>query len=415
MLDVKGFRGFRFVPEKVGPLDDVITPPYDVIGPAERRMLAQRSPYNMAHLLLPEPRDGLTGADAAARDLDAWIAEGALRQDPTESFYLLEQTFADMEGYVHLRRGFFAVTRLPEPGERIVLGHERTFKRPFEDRLRLIEATRANLGSIFVLYADPDDTLAAFLNHMDDYPPDAVASTHDAVIQRLWRVPHDDGIAAFFRDKRLYIADGHHRFHTAVAYRDAMRERERANRPYDYVLMGFVAFCDPGLTIYPPHRLAPLPEGFTVEKFLADLERWFEVHAVDEDLLGQVKAQPGCAIGVAIAGIGRYLLVLRDVDRAEMLGDDHGAAWRDLDVTVLHRGIVERILGLPEDTQFVYEPDADKALEAVKRDEFGLGFLLKAIQSEEVCACAEAGDAMPQKATYFYPKLPSGAVIHRLV
>ncbi len=417
MLEVKGFHGFRFAAEKVGTLDDVLTPPWDVITPEDRRVLIERSPYNMAHVLLPDAEGGRTRYKAAGRDLESWITDGALRQDQSDSFYLLEQEFADLDGYIHTRRGFFGVTRLPEPGQRLVLGHERTFSGPTEDRLRLIEATRANLGPVFVLYADPENELGPFLDQTEQGPPNDEVQTYDGVIQRIWQVPHDDAVTAFFRDKKLYIADGHHRFHTAGVYRDAMRARELPDgpRPYDYVLMGFVALTDPGLQIYPPHRLAPIPEDFRASTFLADLKRWFEVRSVEEDFPSRVKAQSGCTIGVAINGIGDYLLTLRDIDRTKMLGEDHGPAWRNLDVVVLHRGIIEGILGFPEDTQFVYEHDAGKALQAIRRGDYGLAFLLKAVQSEEVCACAEAGDPMPQKSTYFSPKLPSGAVIHRLV
>lgn len=416
MLEVKGFRGLRFVPEKAGSFDTVITPPWDVISPAQRAALAAGSRYNMARLILPEAEGDLAPEAVAARDLDAWLAEGALEQDASDGFYLLEQEFADMDGYIHIRRGFFGVTRIPEAGERLVLGHERTFRGPVENRIRLTRATRANLGPVFVLYADPENVLASFLGQTDLRPPDILAHTIDGVTQRVWCVPYDATVTEFFRDKTLYIADGHHRYRTAEAYRDEMRAQERPDdlRPYDYVLMGYVAFRDPGLMIYPPHRLVGTPEGFSPSRFIKKLERWFEVHFVEGDLPARVKSEPGCAIGLGIDGIGQYLLVLRDIDRAEFLGDDHGPAWRNLDVAILHRGIIERILGLPQDTQFVYEHDAESALESVKRGDHDLAFLLKTIQSEQVAACAEAGDPMPQKATYFFPKLPSGAVIHRL-
>ena len=431
MLEVRPFRGFRYVMEKVGSLDRVITPPWDVITPEARRTLAAQSPYNLARVKLPEPGpDGLPQFEAAGREFESWLAAGVLRQDEGESFYLLEQEFADMEGYVHIRRGFFAAVRLPEPGERIILGHERIFSGPVENRIRLLEETRANLGAIFVLYSDPKNALTGFLSQMDERPPDAAARTYDGVIQRLWRVPGDGAVTDFFRDKKLYVADGHHRFHTACVYRDRMREREHPtgpepctapsdddprNAPYDNVLMGLVAFRDPGLMIYAPHRLLTFPDRFQVAGFLAELVRWFDVRAVEENLPERVREQPGCAIGVAIHGIGDYLLTLRDFDRTAFLGNDHSPAWRNLDVAVLHRGIIERILGVPPDTPLEYEHDAEKALGLVRKGRYGLAFLLKPLQSEDVRACAEAGEPMPQKATYFFPKLPSGAVIHRLV
>jgi uncharacterized protein (DUF1015 family) len=269
---------------------------------------------------------------------------------------------------------------------------------------------------VFVLYADPEQALAPFLGQMDACPPDMQMTTFDGVLQRVWRVPQDDTVTAFFRGQTLYIADGHHRFRTAMVYRDMMRAKEQPDgpRPYDYIMMGFVSFSDPGLQIDPPHRLVPMPEDFSAIAFLDALAPWFEVEPVTADLPARLTAQPGCAFGLAIRGHGEYLLTLRDIDRVAMLGDDHGAAWRNLDIAVLHRGIIERLLGLPADTQFAYVHNAEKALEFVRNAESGLAFLVKPVHPKEVRACAEDGDPMPQKATYFFPKLPTGAALHRL-
>ncbi|HOZ47004.1 MAG TPA: DUF1015 domain-containing protein [Candidatus Hydrogenedentes bacterium] len=416
MLEVRPFRAHRFDPSLAGLLDDVITPPWDVIGPEHRAALAQRNPYNMVHLILPQPDAEEMPADAAGRRIEEWIARGVLQQEDTPCFYLLEQEFADGEGYVQRRRGFFAVTRLPEPGQSFVLGHERTFDVRVDDRLRLTRATRANLGPVFVLYDDSAGALSSFLEGTNASSPSFEARTHDGVIHRVWITPDEPTITRFFADKKLYIADGHHRFRTAMLYRDEQRAIERPDglRPYDYVLMGFVAFQDPGLRIYPPHRMVSLGHRLDERRFLADLEPWFEVHYVD-DLPGRVRAESGCAIGLILDGIGQYLLRLRPIDRVALLGNDHGPAWRNLDVAVLHRGILERILGLGADTPFEYECNAAEAIRAVREGRFDMAFLLKPSQPEDVAACAEAGDTMPQKATYFFPKLPSGAVIHRLV
>ena len=416
MLEVKGFRGLRFVPERVQSLDAVITPPYDVITAEERRALAGRNPYSMVRLILPEEEDGLTRYEVAARYLDAWIADGILEQDRVESFYLIEQTFRDGAGGERMRRGFLGVAKLPEADENYVLGHERTFPATTEDRVRLTEATRANLGPVFALYADRENRLDAFLAQTRGRPPDFSARTIDDVAQRVWRVPHDGAVMEFFRGKRLYIADGHHRFQTARVYRDEMRKREQPTglRPYDYVLMGFVSITDPGLLICATHRLMAMPRGFELERFISVAKRWFDVEPLETCLAQKVAAEPGCAIGVAIRNAGQYLLRLRLIDRVALLGVDHGPAWRNLDVAVLHRGVIERVMGLSGETPFVYERDAAKALDAVARGDYGFAFVLKATSSDQICACAEAGEPMPHKSTYFFPKLPSGAVIHRL-
>lgn len=418
MIEVTGFRGLTFVTEKVGSQDHVITPPYDVISPEERAHLAASSPYNFVHLILPEEEGGRSRYEVAGARFSAWIAEGVLLQDPAPCFYLLRQRFQDLEGMPQTRRGFFAAVSLPETGERTILGHEYTFPKPVEDRLRLMQATRANLGAVFGLYPDPGGVLAPFLAEMERRPADATAYTIDGVRQEFWRVREEGWVTSFFRDKTLYIADGHHRFQTACRYRDLMRAAHptAGRQPYDSVLMGLIAFEDPGLRIYPAHRVVPIPEGFCAERFLQALTRWFVVEPVLEDLPGRVKtATAPCVLGVAIPERGDYLLTLRDVDRVELLGSDRGPAWRDLDVAVLHGGILERILGLEEGVQLVYEKNVNRALAAAHRGGADLAFLLRATRGEQIRACAEAGEPMPQKSTYFFPKLPSGGVIKLLV
>ncbi len=418
MLEVIGFRGLTFNTEKVGSQEHAVTPPYDVISPEERARLTAESPYSMAHLLLPEAQEGRSQYENAAYLLNQWIAEDVLLQDEEPYFYLLRQSFVDLDGNAQVRRGFFAAVRLPEANERIVLGHERTFHKPVEDRLNLTAATQANLGAVFVLYPDQEHVLDDFLGQMERREADGQANTIDGVKQEFWRVPYDQAVTRFFWDKTLYIADGHHRFQTAIAYRDAMREKEQPTgpQPYDYVLMGFVPLNDRGLKIFPPHRLLDFPEGFDADQFLEALTEWFEVQPVEGELNVAVEDAPGeCVMGVAIHGKGDYLLTLRDMDRTKFLGDDRGPAWRDLDVAVLHRGVIERILGVPEGAQFVYEKDVQEALRAAHAGDKGLAFILRATRADQIRACAEASEPMPQKATYFFPKLPSGAVIHRLV
>lgn len=417
MPEIAGFRGIRYQPAVVGDLDLIITPPYDVITPEERAALAAGSPHNLVHLILPEDAGVVDKYTAARQALDAWQASGVLARDEAESYYLFQQNFTDLAGQSRTRRGFFAVVRLPEAGERNILGHERTFAKPVEDRLRLTEATAANLEPVFSLYTDPEGYLEGFLNQMHQKPAEAVAHTMDGVEQFCWRVEADPLVADFLRDQTLYIADGHHRFQTACTYRDARRREEgtTAPLPYDYVLMGLVAFEDPGLEVYAAHRLVPFPPGFDLAEFLVALEPWFVVEPVTGDLLAAVNHAPAaCAIGMAVHGAGDYLLSLRDIDRVDFLGDDHGASWRDLDVAVLHRGIIECTLRIPEGAQFAYEKDVQKALAAAHKGDAGFAFLLRPTRKDQIRACAEAGEAMPQKSTYFFPKLGSGLVMNSL-
>lgn len=414
MADIRPFRGWRFDARKTGTLDDVITPPYDVISSAERRTLAAH-PFSMVHVILPEADAQGSPYEAAARIMNDWAEQGALCQDNAPSYYLLEQRFQHGTAAESVRRGFFAVTRIPEAGEQAILGHERTFAKPVEDRLALTRATRANLGPVFVLYSDPNRALADFYRQMEQRPPDTEARTFEGTLHRLWRVAPDPAVAAFLRDKTLYIADGHHRFRTAQTYRDEMRAQhpDAGEQPYDYVLMGFVAMEDPGLHIYPTHRVIAAAPGLDTRTLPATLQPWFDVVSAGEDLTDMLAADPAtCAIGM-VTEHGAYVLRLRDIDRTELLGSDRGPAWRDLDVAVLHRGILERLLGLLAEAQHQYEKDADAAVAAVQQGEAPLAFILRATRPDQVRACAETHEPMPQKSTYFFPKLPTGAVLHR--
>jgi len=427
MLEIRGFRGFRFDIESVGSLDSVITPPYDVISPEQRDTLAGRSPFSMVHLILPQDEpESTSGGDryqAAGRRLAAWIAGGILRQDAQESLYLLRQTFRDEGGAEHVRRGFLGVARIPEPGEGVILGHERTFERTVDDRLRLTQATRANLGPVFALYADPEGRMRRVVDQADQRAPDMTARTIDGVNQELWRVDADPFVTDFFRDKRLYVADGHHRYRTACVYRDQMRANRRGEGPhprgeaprYDYVMMGFVSLNDPGLIICPTHRLLAMPEGFDPAKFFNTLGRWFDVEPVDRALDERVQQAAGTVIGVAFYGGGQFVLRLRKDARQDLLGGVRSPAWRALDVAVLHGGVVEQTMGPGDELTFTYERDGQEALRQVREGKFGIAFIMKAATADQIQACAEAGENMPHKSTYFFPKLPSGAAIHRLI
>jgi uncharacterized protein (DUF1015 family) len=417
MPEITPFKGLCFNSSLLGSLDSVVTPPYDVITPEQRADLARRSSHSMVHLILPEERNGLSRYEAAAQDMAAWRVEDALTQDSEESFYILDQMF-EYGGVKMSRRAFFATARIPEKGDPAILGHEQTFARTVEDRLSLTKSTRANLGPVFVLYSDPDGAVKEFLSQADGRAPDLAANTIDGVTQKLWRVSPDPAVVEFFKSKRLYIADGHHRYGTACAYRDLIREQEGvkqgSSRRSEFVLLGFVSLSDPGLAIYPTHRLLAVPQGFELEAFLRAAEKWFEITRVEGDAVAALESAEGCALVFAVHGDGVYLLRLKNVDRAEFLGSDRGPEWRDLDVAVLHRGIVQNVMGLPADTAFGYERDAATALERVERGEYGIGFLLKATRADQIQACAEAAQPMPHKSTYFFPKLPSGAVIHSL-
>lgn len=413
MPEVRPFCGLRFDPAVAGCLDAVITPPYDVISPEQRDRLAADSPLNMTHVILPKPGPaGESPYDHAAAVFGGWRASGALKQDPAPSHYLLRQTFNDSEGRLRVRRAFFAAVRLPEAGERCILGHERTFDKPFEDRLSLTRATRTSLGAVFLLYSDPSGALEGFLNRINDTPPDLAATTFEGVRQELWRVAPDPAVAPFLADQTLYIADGHHRFRTACAYRDEMRAKTGAapgSQPFDYALAGFVAFEDPGLEVHATHRIVPeCPLDTAVVR--AALAPWFGLSEVSGDPAAALRRAGEGAFVMFARGAAPLLLTFTG-DRTALLGGDRGPAWRELDVALLHRGILERILGLPANLTCRFAQQPDEARAAVEEGGAALAFLVRATPPAQIRACAEAGEPMPQKSTYFFPKLCTGAVM----
>jgi len=419
MTLIAPFRALRFDPTVTGSLDEVITPPYDVISPAEREELARRNPYNMTHVILPRATGDESDPYAvAARIFRQWIADKALKQDPEPSWYLLRQQFVDPRGVAKTRHAFFARVKLPEAGENRILGHERTFDKPFEDRLRLVRAVEAVPGAVFALYADPDRRIQSVFDAQLNRPPEAVFTTFEGTRQDLWRVPETALDPSSLEKQTLYIADGHHRFRTACAYRDEMRAQTGltdGNQPWDYTLMGFVAFEDPGLAVYPTHRLIPVTYPLDQATVRAALEPWFSLETVAmAHLADQVETAtgPGC-FGMAWPDGTAWLLTFRG-DRTTLLGTSRHEAWRNLDVALLHAGVLERLLGVPAGLALEYEKDAGKAIAAVAGGRATVAFLLRSTPPDQIRACAEAAEPMPQKSTYFFPKLPTGAVIYPL-
>ena len=417
MAVVTSFRAWRFDPAVTGPLDQVITPPYDVISPAERDSLAQLSPYNMVHVILPRPAaDEPDPYAAAARHFQRWIARQALKQDDQPSWYLLRQDFVDPRGVQRTRHAFFARVKLPEAGENRILGHERTFDKPFEDRLRLLQAVGAVPGAVFVLYTDPTRRVQSVFDGLRNRPADAAFTTFEGTRQQLWRVPAECLDVSSLENQTLYIADGHHRFRTACVYRDEMRAKTGicdGRQPWDYTLMGFVAFEDPGLAVYPTHRLIPAGHALDRTAVRTALEPWFTIEDKDPDhiaALTEVASGQG-RFGVVWPEEPAWLLTFRG-DRSVLLGTARHEAWRNLDVALLHAGVLEHLLGITAEVPLTYEKDAETAVAAITQGKAAAAFLLRSTPPDQIRACAEAGEPMPQKSTYFFPKLPTGAVIY---
>jgi uncharacterized protein (DUF1015 family) len=413
MVAAAPFRGLRFDPAVVGDPTLVTAPPYDVIPPRARGAYEAMSPYNMVRLILPRPgADGPDRYRPAAELLGRWRAEGVLRLDATPSLYVYEQTYT-LRGERRVQRGVLASVTLDETST-WVLPHERTMTAPVADRLRLLEATGVNLSPVFGVYAGAGRA-APILDEMTGSPP-AVDGVDDAGVgHRLWPVSDPEPVAAWrelVADRRVLIADGHHRYQTSLAYRDAMRAARPGRGPWDELLMLLVDADLDGPAVLPIHRLLAGLDGDAV---LAGLEGDFDARpagspAEAEALLG---ALPVDAVGFGLYSGGRaWLLVARD---PAALAAEAGRARRMLDVEILHGPVLSKRLGVSDfEHRVAYEPDLAGAVGRIDEGAFASLVILRPARFADVTAVVAGGEILPQKTTYFYPKPRDGLVLRPL-
>ena len=442
MLEIAPFRAQRYA--ETAHLGDLIAPPYDVISPPQRTALAAKDPHNVVQLILPEERPGdrpgenkYTRAGAAFR---AWIGEGVLKRDAEPAIYALEQRF-EWGGKRYTRKGFLARLRLREFKDGVVLPHEKTLSGPKADRLELFKQVKANLSPIFSIFPDEKNEVGALLAGATGRAPDASAVTddgHGPIEQRMWKVT-DARLVAALREsmapRRAYIADGHHRYETALAYARLVDEALPAPRPdgaHHYVLSFFCGMADPGLLILPTHRLLHSIAGFDLSRFLLLADEFFNVEKLSADL----RSPAGLSQAIdrlSESGKGRhsYLVVGDGGKQASLLWLKSTANLleipelpknpdvRALDVTILHGVLLQHVLGLSPASQerqenLRYVKDAADAVAQLAAGEAQAAILLNPTLMAQVRAVAEAGEVMPQKSTFFYPKLPSGLVFNPL-
>jgi uncharacterized protein (DUF1015 family) len=420
MADVQPLRTLRYDLRSVGSLDAVIAPPYDVIDPPRRAELVARSPFNAVEIDLPDPGDGGDPYRHATTVLEAWREQGILVREREPALWVLAQEFTAPDGTPRTRRGFFARVRVEEYGPGRIRPHERTQPGPREDRLRLTQATRTNLSPIFSLFDDPEGAAAAALAPATAEKPFATATDDDDVENRLWRVGDPGTIESVRRavgDRELLIADGHHRYETARLYaRQIGGEGE-----HSYVLMFLCALSDPGLEIFPTHRLLTgLGDPELQERLGAALKRDFEVEQVGRPEIALPPDPSRVAFGYMDAHFRQpYRLTLKDPATIRHALPDHSDAYRALDTAVLEALVLRGALGLSEadiaDQRGVgYAKSTAEALEAVESGRADAAFFMRATPIEQVRAVAAAGEAMPPKSTFFHPKVPTGLVFSPL-
>jgi uncharacterized protein (DUF1015 family) len=423
MADVQPLRALRYDPAVAGPLQDVVAPPYDVIDATQRAALIERSPNNVIAVDLPQGEpDRYT---AAREQFERWQADGVLVRDEQPALWAHTQDYTGPDGQRRTRRGFFCRVRIDGYGPGRVRPHERTHPGPKEDRLRLTRATRANISPIFSLFSDPTNaTWGALEPTTAEQPPWGEVSDADGTVHRLWRVTDPQAIAAVqaaTAETELLIADGHHRYETMQAYAE---EVEAAGTPpndeHRYILMCLVALEDPGLTVFPTHRLVNKLDEPRREALAEALARDFQMREVSLDDVAPAPGRGPLELGYVSSRDERaYRLTLKDQAIADAALSGHSTAYRRLDTGVLETLLLKGALGLSDDdishfNGLFYARDTAEALRVVRSGEYEAAFLMRPTPVEQVREVAAEGENMPPKSTYFFPKLLTGLLFNPL-
>jgi uncharacterized protein (DUF1015 family) len=430
MARIYPFRAWRYN-QSVVRLDDVVTQPYDKISPAMQQAYYQRSPYNLVRIILglPELFDAERGESVytrAARDLNAWREQGILIQEKDPCIFAYSQRFkVPGTEIVKERRGFIGLGKLHEYQEQVVFRHEQTLSKPKGDRLNLLKATHAHFGQIFMLYSDPAGSVEKIL-YDDNGTADAEVTDEYGVLHRVWKIADPAVInllTTAMADKKLIIADGHHRYETALNYSKEHAAKAAAKAEHSTSDLPQPAYpeASDGLVILPTHRVVHSLEGFDSAGFRAKAEEFFTVDKLAESdatsYMVTLSAESSPAF-VAVLSDGAYLLRAKPETCLPALGF-LPERQRQLDLSFLHSIVLDRLLGLDaekvrEQTNLRYLRDAGEAVELVKRGEANVTFLTNPVTMEQLREVAFAGDVMPQKSTDFFPKLMSGLTIYSL-
>jgi len=434
-MEIKPLAGYRYNLDKIGDLDDVIAPPYDVIDESFQEELYRKHPNNVIRLILEKQHPTDCAADnrytRTAKTLAEWKENDIIQQEERPAIYVYHQIY-EVEGKEYVRKGFMCGCRAVSFGYGMVYPHEITMSGPKLDRLMLTTACKMNFCQIFGLYPDEAGSVQSILEDalvLGEYTESATATDHLGVVNRMWVIENEEiikQVVLAMTPKPIFIADGHHRYETACTYRQQVDDMGllHSDHPANYVLMVCVAMEDPGLIVLPTHRLFPgLPE-LTREELAAKLGNCFRLEPVGNgaDAASQVwqrieREQRQDAIGLYTAKDGCWSLTsLTAEGKAKMdeIAQDHHPEWRELGVSLLHRLIVETLLKTPEPPKPTYVHLVDEVVTGLKTGDYPLAALVMPATVEHIRTLSLLGDRMPAKSTYFYPKLIGGFVFNPL-
>ncbi len=434
MVEVAPFKGITYNVEKIPFLDKVMSPPYDIISEKMQEQLYNNHPNNYVRLILgkifsndSEINNRYTRAN---KELETMLQKSILIQSDTPAIYpyLIEYMF---KGQKKAMKGFFILLQL-DRNYKQVKAHEKTLSKPKADRLNLIKTCRANLEPIQLLYIDELDNLQQVIKKELNEKPIISVKGYDSFQHSIWKITNKKIIAMVreqLHDKTLFIADGHHRYQTSINYANEMEKKSgitKKDAPYNYIMVILANMFDDGLTILPTHRLISL--SIDREKVLRELSEYFTIKTFSrkqdkmnyKQLIEAIKKQLETTSQHQFAMVFRdayYLLSLKNESVMDVFAQDKSKIWRTLDVSILHKIIIEHVLGVSPDAledHVKYTRDDEEAIRFIDDGSFSFSFIMNATKIDELKAIAEAGEHMPQKSTYFLPKMLSGLVMYKM-
>lgn len=425
MAELRPFQGLRFTPQ-AGPIEELVCPPYDIVSEEQRQEYLKVNPHNVIRLELP--RDGEDPYETAGETLRGWLSQHVLAQDKKPCMYIYEEEF-NAHGQRRRVKGLIALVKLEEFSKGVVLPHEETLSKAKTDRFHLMGATFCNFSQIYSLYNDDEGKTFRQIQQLSADTPAVEFTGEEDITHRLWRVESEDALRELsggFVHRKLYIADGHHRYETALNFRNALREQGIAKKGdlSGYVMMLLVDMENEGLVVFPTHRLVRDLKDFQPEQVLQECGAYFDVEEHDdlsamEAVLEQCYNEGKKSFGFFSGGSRWQLLTLKEGDVMAQMLPGASPALQGLDVSVLHSLILERIMGIDKENMakqinLTYTKVFDEAIEGVRSGEFQCAFLLNPTKVSEIRDVAAAGEKMPQKSTYFYPKAITGLVMNML-
>ena len=427
MAEIKAFRGLRYT-EKAGDIGNLCCPPYDIINTEQHEALIRRDQHNIVRLELPIAGgcEDMVPYKGSAETLRFWLEQDILRRDQQECLYIYEMAFSAL-GNNHTVKGFVSLVKLEPFSKGVILPHEETLSKAKSDRLNLMKATGSNFSQIYSLYMDEDGSVFDLINSASQGTPDSEFTDDDNVVHRLWCVSDPaviSAVAVKMADKKLYIADGHHRYETALNYQQYVQGNLDEVGTSDYVTMMLVNMENSGLVVFPTHRIVRDLPDFDYNAVCEKCREYFTVTPYlnrEKGEQGLEKAyNEGRKAFVMFTGDNNYtLLELNDINVMGQFIPSGSKALRELDVSILHTLILERIFGIDKENMakqvnLTYTRSADEALAAVDGKRANCAFLLNPTRVSEIRDVAAAGEKMPQKSTYFYPKLTTGLVMNKI-